>query len=104
LSGLAFAAVPVVLVRTLLLMNPSTVHERRLAQIRGEVHDAVDEEAFERLAYGELKERAEHDSSLDVQPILIGHVPAELIPVEPRKAGVVSDIRIGRLARLARTL
>jgi hypothetical protein len=104
LSGLAFAAVPVVLVRTLLLMNPSTVHERRLAQIRGEVHDAVDEEAFERLAYGELKERAAHDSSLDLQPILIGHVPAELIPVEPRKAGVVSDIRIGRLARIARRL
>jgi hypothetical protein len=49
----AFAVVPVILVRTLLLMNPAEIHERRLAQIRGEAHDAVDEEAFERLAYGE---------------------------------------------------
>jgi hypothetical protein len=104
LSGVAYAAIPVVLIRTLLLMNPSTVHERRLAQIRGEVHDAVDEEAFERLAYGELNERAERESSLDLQPILVGEVDGGLIPLESSKAGIVSDIRIGRIARMARDL
>src|SRR5579862_1527923 len=69
LSAVAFTAVPIVLVRTLLLMNPAQVHERRLAQIRGEVHDAVDAEAFERLAWGELKARAEGDAALGVHPI-----------------------------------
>lgn len=52
-------------------MNPAALHERRLQQRRGEVHDAVDEEAFERLAYGELKARAEAISALDLVPLLI---------------------------------
>jgi hypothetical protein len=101
LSAVAFTAVPVVLVRTLLLMNPAEVHERRMAQIRGEVHDAVDEEAFERLAWGELKARAEDNAALDVQPIFIGDIPAGMVAIEPTKAGLVTDIRIGRLGRLA---
>jgi hypothetical protein len=104
LSGLAFGAVPIVLVRTLLLMNPATLHERRLQQIRGEVHDAVDEEAFERLAYGELKTRTEQVSALDLAPMLIWRPRGNLIAIEATAAGVVSDIKIGRLARIARKL
>lgn len=104
LSGVAFAAVPIILLRTLLLMNPVEVHERRLSQIRGEVHDAVDEEAFERLAYGELKERAETNSAFDVQPVFVGNLPADMVAIGPAKAGLITDIRIGRLARLARKL
>jgi hypothetical protein len=104
LSAVAFAAVPIVLIRTLLLMNPATVHERRLEQIRGEVHDAVDEEVFQRLAYGELKERAEQVSALGLQPILVGRPTANLVAVEPTTAGLVTDIRIGSLTRIARRL
>jgi hypothetical protein len=104
LSALAFAAVPIVLVRTLLLMNPATLHERRLQQIRGEVHDGVDEEAFERLAYGELKNRAEQEPALAVEPMLIWRQSGHLVAVEAPVAGVVGDIRIGRLLRLARKL
>jgi hypothetical protein len=104
LSALAFGAVPIVLVRTLLLMNPTAVHERRLQQIRGEVHDAVDEEAFERLAYGELKSRAEGVSALDFAPMLIWTPRENVVPVEAPAAGVVKDIRIGRLGRIARKL
>src|SRR6266511_1226104 len=104
LSGLAFGAVPIVLVRTLLLMNPAALHERRRQQIRGEVDDAVDEEAFERLAYGELKSRAEEISALDLSPMLIWAPRENLIAVEATAAGVVTDIRIGRLVRIARKL
>ncbi len=104
LSAVAFTAVPVILVRTLLLMNPAEIHERRLAQIRGEVHDAVDQEAFERLAYGELKERVERESALDIEPIFVGNVPAGLLAIEPAGAGIVTDVRIGRLVRIARKL
>jgi hypothetical protein len=104
ISGLAFGAVPIVLVRTLLLMNPATLHERRLQQIRREVHDAVDEEAFERLAYGELKERIEQVPALDLAPTLIWQSRENVIEVEATVAGVVTDIRIGRLARIARRL
>jgi hypothetical protein len=104
LSAIAFAAVPVTLVRTLLLMNPAEVHERRIEQLRGEVHDAVDQEAFERLAYGELKDRAERDSAIALQPIFIGNVPSGMVSIEATKAGVVSDIRIGRLLRIANKL
>jgi hypothetical protein len=104
LSGLAFGAVPIVLVRTLLLMNPATLHERRLQQIRGEVHDAVDEEAFERLAYGELKDRIEQVPALDLAPMLIWQPRENVVEVEATAAGVVRDIKIGRLARIARRL
>jgi hypothetical protein len=101
LSALAFGAVPIVLVRTLLLMNPAALHERRLQQIRGEVHDAVDKEAFERLAYDELKTRAEEMSALDFAPMLIWTPRENLVAVEAVAAGVVKDIRIGLLARIA---
>lgn len=104
MSGLAFGAVPIVLVRTLLLMNPAALHERRLRQIRGEVHDAVDEEAFERLAYGELKTRTEQVSALELAPMLMWRPRETLVAVEAAAAGVVTDIRIGRLARIARKL
>ena len=104
MSAIAFGAVPIVLVRTLLLMNPATLHERRLQQIRGEVHDAVDEEAFERLAYGELKTRTDQVSALELSPMLIWHPRENLIAIEATAAGVVKDIRIGRLTRIARKL
>jgi hypothetical protein len=103
-SALAFGAVPIVLVRTLLLMNPATLHERRLQQMRGEVHDAVDEEAFERLAYDELKSRTEQVSALDLAPMLIWRPRENAVAVEATAAGVVSDIRIGRLVRIAQRL
>jgi hypothetical protein len=104
LSALAFGAVPIVLVRTLLLMNPATLHERRLQQIRGEVYDAVDEEAFERIAYGELKSHAEAASALDLAPMLIWERRENVVAVEAAAAGVVQDIRIGRLVGIARKL
>lgn len=104
LTALAFGAVPIVLVRTLLLMNPATMHERRLQQIRGEVHAAVDEEAFERLAYDELKTRTEGMEALDLAPMLLWRSKENLVAVEAHSAGVVTDIKIGRLARIARRL
>jgi hypothetical protein len=104
LSALAFGAVPIVLVRTLLLMNPATLHERRLQQLRGEVHDAVDEEAFERLAYDELKSRTEQVSALDLAPMLIWRPRENAVALEATTAGVVRDIKIGRLMRMAQRL
>lgn len=103
-SAIAFAAVPIALLRTLLLMNPATVHERRRQQIRGEVNDAVDEDAFERLAASELRRRAEQVPELDFTPLLFGQRPPNVVGIAATKAGVVQDIKIGRLTRLARKL
>jgi hypothetical protein len=104
LSAAAFGAVPIILVRTLLLMNPASAHQRRLDQIRAEVHDAVDAEAFERLAYGELKLLAERSPGLSFAPMLIWEPSQGRTRVEATKAGVVHEIRIGRLARIAKKL
>jgi hypothetical protein len=104
LSAAAFGAVPIILVRTLLLMNPASAHQRRLDQIRAEVYDAVDGEAFERLAYGELRAVAEQSPGLELAPMLIWVPSFGRSRIEATKAGVVEDIRIGRLAKIAKKL
>lgn len=104
LSALAFGFVPIVLVRTLVLMNPAYAHERRLDQIRAEVHDAVDNEAFERLAYTEQKAFSERSPSLDFTPMLAWGRAFGVGPIKTRRAGVVRDVRMGRLAAIAKRL
>jgi hypothetical protein len=102
LSALAFAAVPLVLVRTLLLMGPASAQKRRIDQIHAEVHDAVDAEAFERLAYGELKAAAERSPGLKLTPVLLWESSEGRAPIHSEKAGVVRDINIAALARVAK--
>lgn len=104
LSALAFGAVPLVLVRTLLLMNPAMLHQRRLEQVRAEVRDAVDEEAFERLAYGELKEAASGAVGLRLTPVLDWEPRGDRVAIQASRDGIVRDIKIGRLARIAKKL
>jgi hypothetical protein len=102
-AALAFAAVPLLLIRTLAWMNPATPHEQRLAQIRAETYDAVDEEAFERLAYGVLKERT---SAAGIELDMFRMAPAfdQRVEVGAADAGIVRDIRLSRLERVARNL
>lgn len=104
LSAVALTAVPVVLVLTLRLMNPATLHERRRRQIRAEVRDTVDEEAFERLAYGELKEAVKDSPGIKLTPVLDWEDTSDRLPVTAGRNGVVRDIRIGRLLRIAKKL
>jgi hypothetical protein len=51
-----------------------------------------------------MKEQAEHESAVDLEPLFLGNVPTGLVAIEPLRAGVVVDIRIGRLVRIARKL
>jgi hypothetical protein len=104
LSAVALSAVPVVLVLTLVLMNPATLHKRRLDQIRAEVRDAVDEEAFERLAYGALKETLKNAPGLKLTPVLEWEDRGDRLSITAPRTGIVRDIRLGRLLRIARKL
>jgi hypothetical protein len=102
LSAGAFAVVPIVLVRTLMLMNPATAHQRRIQQVRREVHDAVDAEVFERLAFATLKNATESTPGLDLAPMLSASMPEGHRGIRARVSGSITDIDIGRLRRIAK--
>jgi hypothetical protein len=105
LAGIAFfVTVPLVLTRTLFLMNPTTVHERRLQQIRAEVDDAVDNEAFEQLATSILGRRSEEAGIVfapalrKIRIIFPGRAPG--VAIKAPRAGVITNIKLGVLERV----
>ncbi len=100
-SAAAVSAIPIVLILTLRLMNPATLHKRRLNQLRAEVYAAVDEEAFERLAVGVLKEAVKDAPGIELTPVLDWEDRGDKLPITASRNGVVRDIRIGRLLRIA---
>jgi hypothetical protein len=98
-SALALGSLPVLLLRAIAATDPETLHERNLQQVRALTIAATEQDISRRVAANILKENAD-SVGVDVQMFWFSDPPPGGKYVYPRKAGTVTDIRLGYVRRI----
>lgn len=102
LSGVAVVMLAFLIAASMRAVDPQVLQKRRVAQVRRRAIDAINADAVERLALSLLISDGER-AGYEVSPLESAGLPRKhMESARPGKRGVIADIRLDRLRRVAR--